>query len=163
MAKLYFIDDENGTYISEDGKRRFSMIPGTEIEEFFKTPRGNGVRFFEQEPENGIGDTLCVEIPKDQLKSFRIDERRRQYVRDCQKESGLQILSYDALLTGDGEAEALKIFSSLSYDPDAVNKNKQLIKDLYAAVDALSPEEKDLITALFLLENRYTETAYAEK
>ena len=45
MIKIYYIEDKNGKYVSEDGTRRFTKLEGREAYAFLKTPKGKKKRF----------------------------------------------------------------------------------------------------------------------
>ena len=104
FLKIFFIEDENGDYYSTDGNRRFTKMTGDEARAFLKKERkaGRNRKFLLTETEERDGDELYdeiyVEIPMDWVSIFRKSERRKQYVKDCEKDSEIETISYNTPL-----------------------------------------------------------------
>lgn len=147
--KYYFIDDDNGQYLSDDGKRRFSRLAGGEIMAFFASPRGKGVRFMEQVVEDD-GDMYMVEIPRQYLKEYRQDERRQQYVRDIIKASGYITIPYNTVTGMAGEEEAEEIAATEFEDIEDSTMHQVEMEMLRKALDTLSETEMELLNLLYL-------------
>ncbi len=46
MKKEFYIEDENGCYLSEDGKKRWTKLTGRELYDFLQTKRGKNAFFY---------------------------------------------------------------------------------------------------------------------
>ena len=52
MATKYYIENENGTILSEDGTRKFIVLEGQKLHDYLQTEEGKQKRFFVYE-DNG--------------------------------------------------------------------------------------------------------------
>ena len=59
--KIVYIEDENGEVFSEDKKRRFTRLVGTEAYEYLKSAEGKNKVFFKTDTEEESGDLVLVE------------------------------------------------------------------------------------------------------
>ena len=69
--KIVYIEDENGEVFSEDKKRRFTRLVGTEAYEYLKSAEGKNKVFFKTGTEEESGDLVLVEAPDNQKASVR--------------------------------------------------------------------------------------------
>ena len=46
MATKYYIEDKNGTILSEDGTRKFIVLEGQKLHDYLQTEEGKQKRFF---------------------------------------------------------------------------------------------------------------------
>ena len=58
--KIVYIEDENGEVFSEDKKRRFTRLVGTEAYEYLKSAEGKNKVFFKTGTEEESGDLVLV-------------------------------------------------------------------------------------------------------
>ena len=87
MIKVFYIEDNNGQYVSADGSKRWTRLTGQALYDFLRTERGKKTYFFVDTDDNGVA--IGVEITnKDQQAMLETDKRRRRYVSESQKESG---------------------------------------------------------------------------
>lgn len=154
--KYYFIDDDNGKFMSDDGKRCFSRLAGGEILPFFDSPRGKDVRFVEQINEE-TGDLYFVEVPRQYLQEFRKEERHKQYLRNSQIESGYITISYDTTTGIAGEEEGEEIVGTEFVDVEEACMHKCDLELLRVALSKLTDKDLELITLLYLSEEPMTE------
>lgn len=101
MIKVFYIEDNNGQYVSADGSKRWTRLTGQALYDFLRTERGKKTYFFVDTDDNGVA--IGVEITnKDQQAMLETDKRRRRYVSESQKESGYIMVSFDYVETEDG-------------------------------------------------------------
>ena len=90
MIKVFYIEDNNGQYVSADGSKRWTRLTGQALYDFLQTERGKKTYFFVDTDDNGVA--IGVEITnKDQQVMLETDKRRRRYVSESQKESGYSV------------------------------------------------------------------------
>ena len=146
---IFYIEDKNGNCFSADRKRRFICLSGKAAYEYLSNHKGK--RFYKLTPEEENDDCVFVEIPKSKVGVTRKAERRKQYVADTKKESGISEISLYAIQDGEnGErciGEELIGDSSISVENDAIHRIQ--LEKLYQAVESLSDDERELITYLY--------------
>ena len=62
--KIYFVEDENGMYYSEDRSRRFRKLTGEEAYSFLSSGIGKTKRFMKINDSEDGGDDVYFEVPK---------------------------------------------------------------------------------------------------
>lgn len=90
---IYYIENPNGKYPSEDGSRRFDKLSGKDAYAYLQTEEGKSKRFMKANDAEDDGDIVYVEVRKKDIPAFRVDERREQYVNDCIEQSGIITIS----------------------------------------------------------------------
>ncbi|MBQ7292379.1 MAG: hypothetical protein IJW79_01425, partial [Clostridia bacterium] len=153
MKKYYYIEDKDGEIYSEDGKRRFRKISGSEAYAFLSSAKGKKKRFIKLPYGDNI--EVNVEIPRSQIKKFRVDERHEQYMADTAKEYGFGIVAYDGV-SDPGEEESLtyaELIADTTVDVVQEVLRSMDLKTLDKALDSLDPKEYRIIYELYLKEN----------
>lgn len=160
MIKVFYIEDNNGQYVSADGSKRWTRLTGQALYDFLQTERGKKTYFFVDTDDNGVA--IGVEITnKDQQVMFETDKRRRRYVSESQKESGYITVSFDYFETEDGTSTGDEVIPN---DDDSIEEDvlRQFdLETLRRALDTLTEDEYALICALFLQDEPMTESEYA--
>lgn len=167
--KIFFIEDENGDYYSTDGKRRFTKMTGNEARIFLKKERkaGRNRKFLLTETEerdvNELFDEIYVEIPMDSVSIFRKPERRKQYVKDCEEESEIETISYNAPLRDQEDLTIEDVVSdSLKrVEDDALHEIE--LEIMRRALKTLTDEELRIIHSLYLSKKKLTEDKLAKE
>ena len=163
MKKYYYIEDKDGDICSEDGKRRFRKISGSEAYAFLSSADGKKKRFIKLLYDDNV--EVNVEIPRSQIKKHRVDERHEQYMADTAKEYGFGIVAYDGVPVPGGE-ESLT-YAELIADTtvDVVQEVLRLmdLKTLYKALDSLDQKEFEVIYELYLKDPRSSARQLARK
>lgn len=158
---VYYIENENGTYLSEDGKRKFIKLEGKEAYVFLKKPECKGKRFFRTSTEEKNGEFVYVEIPPDKVKSVRKLQRRAQYVMECIKKSGIKTVSiYEYLPSEELTREEILSDIDVNIEDDTI-KNLN-IKTLHRALTTLTDEEFAIINLLYLSKEPLSEEKIGE-
>lgn len=161
---IYYYEDQNGKYSSYANARRFSRVSGKEAYAYLKSAEGKAKRFMKANDYEDGGDEVFVEIPAEYIKSYRQDERRKQYVNDIREDAGFTEISLYAM-QGDGNPNDLlsgeELIADESVDVVAEVMHKMELETLRKALRSLSESEYQLIYDLFLCENAPTEREYA--
>lgn len=159
---IYYIEDENGTYFSEDGKRRFRRLRGREAYRFLRSPQAIGMRFFKADNDAETDEELYVEIPPSQIAKTRRIERREQYVDDCKVDSELTVISSSAPVGDEMEMGEELIADETIFVEEEVLHQLDL-KTLREALQTLTTEERELIDALYSSDTPPTVRELGEK
>ena len=77
MATRYYIENENGTILSEDSTRRFIVLGGKELYDYLQTKEGKKKRFFVYQDDDG--DTIGIEEVENTTKGETKGERKTRY------------------------------------------------------------------------------------
>lgn len=90
-------------------------------------------------------------MPSSKISHFRKDERRKQYVADCKKESGRYEISLYALEANDhGErCSGEELIEDTAVDIESTAIHRIELEKLYQAVQSLSEEEQELVACLY--------------
>lgn len=162
MIKVFYIEDNNGQYVSADGSKRWTRLTGQALYDFLQTERGKKTYFFVDTDDNGVA--IGVEITdKEQQIAFETDKRRRRYVSESQKESGYITVSFDYVETEDGTSTGDEVIPN---DDDSIEDDvlRQFdLETLRRALDTLTEDEYALICALFLQDNPLSTRDYAKQ
>ena len=79
--KIFYAKNSNGNYLSADGKTRYAKLYGKAAYAYLKSDEGKLKRFVKISDSDN-SDDIYLEIDTGSIPSFRVDERREQYVRD---------------------------------------------------------------------------------
>lgn len=162
MIKVFYIEDNNGQYVSADASKRWTRLTGQALYDFLQTERGKKTYFFVDTDDNGVA--IGVEITdKEQQIAFETDKRRRRYVSESQKESGYITVSFDYVETEDGTSTGDEVIPN---DDDSIEDDvlRQLdLETLRRALDTLTEDEYALICALYLQDKPMTEREFSRK
>lgn len=161
MKKEFYIEDENGRYLSEDGKKRWTKLTGRELYEFLQTERGKNAFFYEYVNEQGVRVGFEVTDKKIEL-NCKASKRRTQYVNDINARYNYIVVSYDYIATEDGESSGDEVIADEYSAFIEEVARKADVFNLHQALESLSDEEYELINALYLREERMTVRAYAK-
>ena len=159
MIKVFYIEDNNGKFVSADGHKRWTRLTGKALYDFLQTERGKNTYFFDDTDEKGV--CIGVEISDAETRTNLIKEdKHNTYLRQMRDKSGLETVSFDFIETPDGESCGDEIIVGDDNLEESVFHSIDL-KKLRAALQTLSAEEYNLIFALYLQNNPMTERAYS--
>ena len=91
--KIYYAKNSNGKYLSADGQTRYEKFCGRAAYTYLKSNEGKDKRFAKISDADDL-DEVFLEIDTDSIPTFRVDERREQYVRDTKRESGICVIPF---------------------------------------------------------------------
>lgn len=160
---IYYIESENGAFLSEDGKRKFMRLRGREAYDYLRSEEGKSKRFMKTGSQENGGEEEYVEVPSTYVRRYRQDERRAQYVSDCIKESGIVTVSLYAMKN----KETLELVNGEESIADETDVEEEALrsmelKTLRKAIKTLTEEEQRLVSALFYCDQPITETEFAK-
>lgn len=157
MATFY-IENENGNFFSEDGKRRFMRLTGKVAYDYLSSDEGKNKHFMKTSSYEDGGELEWIEVPEALVPEHCKDKRRAQYVSDCIEESGFITISFYA--TEDDENSDVASGEELIADPNCDVEMQALrnieLDILRKALETLTDEEKQLIYYLFLAPEQLT-------
>lgn len=161
MIKVFYIEDNNGQYVSADGSKRWTRLTGQALYDFLQTERGKKTYFFVDTDDNGVA--IGVEIRNTELASnLKGDKNHSDYLKQVRDESGYITVSFDYFETEDGTSTGDEVIPN---DDDSIENDvlRQFdLETLRRALDSLTEDEYALICALYLQDNPMTLRAYAK-
>ena len=158
---IYYIENENGTFLSEDGKRKFMRLCGREAYDYLRSAEGKKKRFMKTGASEDGGEDEYVEVPLMYIRKHRKDERRAQYVSDSQKRSGITIILADDLLSPSEAVTNMDVIQDESVDVEESVIHADEIAMLRKALKALTEDEIAFVGALYLADKPLSEREMA--
>lgn len=157
---VYYLDHENGVYISPSKTKKYSKLADKAGYEYMIATQKEGKRFIKINSYSEDGEDVFIELTEDMISAFRSVERREQYVADSKKESGIIDISIYAM-EGRGDDFDLISGEELIADPYEDTEEKALIdldkEILRKALSILNPDEMNIIYALYLSKEPISE------
>lgn len=156
---IYYIENENGSFASADGTRRFIKLSGKEALDYLRTEEGSKKRFMRTSRYEDGGEDEFVEVTPEYLKQHRREERRKQYVSDCIENSEIITISLYAMQADENDdiISGEELIADPTVDVEEQALHEIDLETLHQALTALSDKELWLIHRLFLSETPVTE------
>lgn len=156
---IFYIENENGSFASANGARRFIRLTGKAAYDYLKSEDGKRKRFMRTSRHEDGGEEEFVEVTPEYLKRHRMEERREQYISDCMEASEFITISLYAMQ--DNDSDDLISGEELIADP-TVDVEEQALRAidlgmLRQSLASLTEKEMWLIHRLFLSETPVTE------
>lgn len=87
---IYYFENENGTFFSEDGKRRFIRLSGKDAYDYMRENK-TGDSYFVQTVTDDTedGEKVFVEVPKSSVSVYRGGTYHAQYLSKMRKKKAL--------------------------------------------------------------------------
>ena len=144
---IYYFENENGTFFSEDGKRRFIRLSGKKAYDYMRENK-TGDSYFVQTVTDDTedGEKVFVEVPKSSVSVYRGGTYHAQYL------SKMRHPTED----GDGTAVVDKYSDDGHTVEDAVIREINL-EILRRALKSLKDEELKIVRSLYLDDNPMSE------
>ena len=158
MKKIFYILDDNGEFLSEDGKKRYKALTGQALYQFLRTEEGKK-KFFDVWQDDDRAVMVGVEVPLERTKIYAAEQRRRRYIKDVMQALDISHTSLDIITdmeTNDINGEQI-LSLGVSIEEDLIEKIER--EELHSAIAKLSAKEKELIQALFF--DGYTERQWS--
>lgn len=162
MKKLFFRwKDENCNGINPE----WVEMTGKEFIEFKRKTENKHRKFAEYIDENQETATIVMEVTQDSYNRWHCEDVVRRRKRTEKNEAGYKEISMDEEICGQN-IEDLTLHDVVA--DESVDVEQDVIKhceinQLREVLKKLTPEEMELIEALYLSENPMTERDYAEK
>lgn len=162
MFKVFYIEDENGKYISEDGSKRWTRLTGQALYNFLQTEKGKNTYFFVDTDDNGVA--IGVEISDAKLSAkLKSDKNRSDYLRHIREDLGYTTVSFDYFETEEGTSSGDEVIPN---NDDSVEKElfrRIDFETLHKVLSSLDEGEYALISALYLQDQPLTTREYAKR
>ncbi len=129
----------------------YKEITYIELQKLEQTDKSYAEKFFL--PLHG----MLMEVTEEDYKEYYKYNRRQKYIDECSRKRG--DVSYDALDTD--ETLGAEVFADMKTDVEAAVINKMTVAELRKAFLLLSPDERELITAIYI--QNLTEREYAKQ
>ena len=136
-------------FILENGK--YKEITYSELQKLEQSDKSYAEKFFL--PLYG----MLMEVTAETYKAYYKDKRRQKYIDERSLLNG--DVSYDALDTD--EILGAEVFADTKTDVESAVINKMTVAELRDAFLLLSPDERELITAIYI--QNLTEREYAKQ
>ena len=162
---IYYIEDENGEFYSEDRTRRFSRLRGKAAYDFFQTPEGKEKVFMPANDAVEDGEEeIKIEVPKERETYFLQAKYRKRYVAETKQECNILLISGSEIINEGSDGEEITLEDSLidkSANTEEWFCKRADIETLYKAIETLTEQERELIELFFFIDTPITERQYA--
>ena len=158
--KVYYIENERGEILSENGNRRFIALTGEAAVDYLHQHKG--LLFYRTLTEEVGGDEVFVEVPKSLYKAVEKEKNHEAYIRFTIKEYGMEIIYFSQPLTSDCDLTLEDVYHDPSASLEDEVLDRMAIDDLRRALQLLSEEDYRIIELLYLSDNPLTERELAE-
>lgn len=157
---IYYFEDENGTYFSEDGSRKFIRLKGKAAYEYIREHNSDHWCFYRTTTNEEYGEKVLVEVREKDIESVRAEQRREQYVADSKNQSNIHIISLSQLLDEEEylslEDQILPVVETSVEDDVAKLIEFEMLR---RALRTLTDDELRILYHLYLSEKRVSEKA----
>lgn len=162
MSTKFYIKNENGIYLSTDGKTKYTCLEGTALYDFLKTEDGKRRTFHVDIDENG--DKIGIEADPQMIRSCSEQRERDRYRYKQRARLNITLVSGNMMVSIPGEDNIELIDTIVDEDADVEEKAMHNfdLETMRKALKTLTREEFHLIYHLYLSSNPVTERKYAE-
>ena len=116
---IFYFEDENGTFLSTNGERRFIRLRGKEAYAYINQ-RDDKVIYFEQTvTDEDNGELIFIEISKEKINSDK-DKNHEKYLAKCRKKYPYIMLSLYQPLDNADDLEVVTIEDTVSCDDESL-------------------------------------------
>lgn len=160
---IYYFENENGSYFSEDKSRRFIRLSGKAAYKYLRENSSEDTYFFKTVSDETDGEDVYVEVPKSAVSVFRSELYHEQYLAKWKKKKGFRIISLLQQIEDQGELTIEDIVpdESIDFENDVIHEIE--LEILRRALKSLTDEELKLIHSLFLSESPMSERELSSK
>lgn len=93
FLSIFYFEDENGTFLSTNGERRFIRLRGKEAYEYINQ-RDDEVIYFEQTvTDEDNGELIFIEVSKEKINSDK-EKNHEKYLAKCRKKYSFENIEY---------------------------------------------------------------------
>ena len=161
MNKYFYVEEQNGQYVSTDGSKRWTLLTGQALFDYLQTEQGKKAYFFTDTDENG--NSVGIEIKDTEVASeLKRTKNHSDYLRQVREESGYTTISFDYIETENGISSGDEVIPNGDESVEDCALRNINIETLRRALDSLTEDEYALICALYLQDNPMTLRAYAK-
>ncbi len=159
MSTKFYIKDENGIFLSIDGKTKYTCLESQALYDFLKTEDGRGRCFHVDIDEDG--NKIGIEASPEFLKAEESDKNHAAYLERQKAESGVEIISANIIVRdSETEVELIETVADITVNVELEALKAIDLQNLRKALGQLSKAEYDLIYHLYLADEPLTERQY---
>lgn len=159
MSTKFYIKDENGIYLSIDGKTKYTCLEGQALYDFLRTEDGKSRCFHVDIDEDG--NKIGIEATPDFIKAEESEKNHAAYLERQKAESGLEVISASIIVRdNETEVELIETVADITVNVELEALKAIDLQNLRKALGQLSKAEYDLIYHLFLADEPLTERQY---
>lgn len=159
MSTKFYIKDENGIFLSIDGKTKYTCLEGQALYDFLKTEDGRGRRFHVDIDEDG--NKIGIEASPEFLKAEESNKNHAAYLERQKAESGVEVISANIIVRdSETEVELIETVADITVNVELEALKAIDLQNLRKALGQLSKAEYDLIYHLYLADEPLTERQY---
>lgn len=158
--KKFYVLDQSGNLLSEDGKKRYRELKGKALLLYIRSEKSRGKVFHRMKDDRG--DDICVELPEEYVKEYLREEKHRQYLWKIREESGISELSMELFVEGE-ETTGEELLEDANQNVENLILDREEIQLLRAAILKLNDEEQYLLKRLFLSEHPIRDSKLARE
>lgn len=160
MNTKFYIKDENGIFLSIDGKTKYTCLKGQTLYDFLKTEDGKSRCFHVDIDEDG--NKIGIEATPEFLKAEESEKNHAAYLERQKAESGLEVISANIIVrNNETEVELIETVADITVNVELEALKAIDLQNLRRALSLLSKAEYDLIYYLFLVDEPLTERQYS--
>ena len=161
MKKIFYILDNNGEFLSEDGKKRYRALTGQALYQYLRTEEGKK-KYFDVWQDDDRAVMVGVEVPTERAKLYEAEKRRRRYLYAVMEELDISITSLDVVLDAENEmVNGEHALPSLIVSVEEMLIDKIEKEELHKAIKKLTKEEQELIYFHYFENRSETDLAKA--
>ena len=159
MSTKFYIKDENGIFLSIDGKTKYTCLEGQVLYDFLKTEDGKRRCFHVEIDEDG--NKIGIEATHEFIKKEESEKNHAAYLERQKVESGLEVISANIIVRdNETDVELIETIADVSVNVEQEVLRAMDLKNLQKALEQLTKSEYDLIYHLFLAQQPLTERQY---
>ena len=162
MSKKFYIKDENGVYLSVDGKTRYTCLEGRELYLFLKSEEGKKRSFYVDIDDNG--NKIGIETEPKMITACAAQRERDRYRHKVMTKLNITVVSANTLVSvpGEDDLELLDTVADEDVDLEAKAMHHIDLEILKKALQALTKEEYRIIHCLYLSKTPISEKEIAK-
>lgn len=159
MSVQFYIKDENGIFLSIDGKVKYTCLEGQKLYNFLKTKDGRNRCFHVEIDEDG--NKIGIETTPEFIKAEESEKNHASYLERQKAKSGLEIISANSnVRNNETDVQLIETVADVTVDVESEVLKAIEKQNLHKALKQMSVDEYDLIYHLFLAEKPLTERQY---
>ncbi len=159
MSVQFYIKDENGIFLSIDGKVKYTCLEGQKLYNFLKTKDGRNRCFHVEIDEDG--NKIGIEATPEFIKAEESEKNHASYLERQKAKFGLEIISANSnVRNNETDVQLIETVADVTVDVESEVLKAIEKQNLHKALKQMSVDEYDLIYHLFLAEKPLTERQY---
>ena len=159
MSVQFYIKDENGIFLSIDGKVKYTCLEGQKLYNFLKTKDGRNRCFRVEIDEDG--NKIGIEATPEFIKAEESEKNHASYLERQKAKFGLEIISANSnVRNNETDVQLIETVADVTVDVESEVLKAIEKQNLHKALKQMSVDEYVLIYHHFLAEKPLTERQY---